>query len=271
MAGQAPDSTSAPLPGNSWMSRAKAVLITLTLWAYFLLGFCLYFAPFFLLAAIFTPARQQAAQKLNSRYFKGFFWLCRLLIPKHRWHIDPEIDRIRGAMVLANHISYLDSILMVSLFERHTTIAKARLFDFPFLGMNLNMAGYIPSSATGRHGQKMQQRIEALPGYLAQGGNLILFPEGTRSRTGNIGPYEKGGFKVARMCKAPIKVVSIRNTHRLFEPGRFLFHTERSNTIEVKLEGTLTPDYNHPNFSIDALMQEVHQLMAKATAKQAAP
>lgn len=269
MAGQAPDRTSAPLPGNGWLARLKDLLITLALWGYFTLGFCLFFAPVYLLAIIFAKQRQRAIQRLNSYFLKGFFGLCRLLVPKQHWHIDPEVRHIRGAIVLANHISYLDSILMVSLFTRHTTIAKARLFDIPFLGLNLNLAGYIPSDATRRHGLKLQQRIERLPDYLAQGGNLILFPEGTRSRTGQVGPFQKGGFKLARMCQAPIKVVTIHNTNGLFEPGRFLFHTEGRNAIEVKLAATLTPDYHQPDFSLETLMEQVHQLMADNTENKA--
>lgn len=245
------------------MKRAKDLLITLILWGYFTLGFFIFFAPIHLLAFLFAKERQRAAQKLNSYFFKGFFSLCRLLIPNQRWCIDPAVRRIRNAIILCNHISYLDSILLVSLFPKHTTIAKARLFAIPLLGQNLDMAGYIPSSAAGRHGQKMQRRLDQLPDFLAQGGNLILFPEGTRSRTGKVGPLQKGGFKIARLCRATICVVAIRNTNRLFEPGRFLFHTGLSNTIEVKLTATLTPDYDHPDFSIDSLMDQVRERMSR--------
>jgi 1-acyl-sn-glycerol-3-phosphate acyltransferase len=249
-------------PGG--MARLKDLIITLALWGYFTLGFCLIFAPFYLWVFLFAKNKQPAFQQLNSRFLKGFFALCRLLIPKQQWHIDPDVRRIRGAIVLCNHISYLDSILMVSLFARHTTIAKAQLFTIPLMGLNLHMAGYIPSSAQGRHGHILQQRLDRLPDFMAGGGNLILFPEGTRSRTGQVGPFHKGGFKIARMCQAPIKVVTIRNTNHLFPPDRFLFHTSGANTIEVKLAGTLTPDYGHPDFSIQALMDQTRQLLARA-------
>ncbi len=258
MAGQSFD-TAPPL---TLLQRTKDLLITLILWGYFTIGFCLIFAPIYLLAMIFAQDRQRVFQWLNSFFFKSFFTLCRTMIPNHRWHIDPQVRRIRGAIILCNHISYLDSILMVSLYPQHTTIAKARLFNIPLFGRNLDTAGYIPSTGEGRLGQKQQQRLERLPDFLSRGGNLFLFPEGTRSRNGRIGPLQKGGFKIARMCKATIQVVSIRKTQRLFEPGRFLFHTNRDNIIEVKLEATLNPDYDHPDFSIDVLMQQVIDLMA---------
>lgn len=262
MNGQAPDNPGEHLPVNGWMARLKDLLITLALWGYFTLGFCIFFSPFFLWSLLFAQNRQFAIQKLNSYFLKGFFKLCRLLIPKVRWHIDPQVHRIRGAVIIANHVSYLDSILMVSLFARHNTIAKARLFDIPLFRLNLNSAGYIPSNATGRNSLKMQQRVEQLPDYLSQGGNLILFPEGTRSRTGIVNPFQKGGFKIARICKAPLKVVVIHNTDHLFEPGRFLFNTCQHNTITVKLVATLTPDYRQPGFSLNTLMEQVRQLMA---------
>ena len=90
-------------------------IITLVLWTYFTAGFVLFLSPFYLWAGVFSKDRERAFQQLNSRFYRGFFFLVRRLMPGHRWQIQPEVAGIRSAVVVCNHRSYLDSILLISL------------------------------------------------------------------------------------------------------------------------------------------------------------
>lgn len=256
-------SSSPPTRRTAWFRWMKDLLITLLLWLYFTVGFIIFFAPFYCLALIFSKRRATAFQYFNYLFYKGFFFLCRLVIPSHRWHIDPKIGDTRSAMVVCNHLSYLDSILLVSLFPRHTTIAKDRLFGIPILGRLMALSGYIPSSGKGRYADLLLNSLAAVNANLEAGGNIIVFPEGTRSRDGQVGELHKGAFKIAKYCRAPIKVLKIRNTDKLFIPGRFLFNTCSENSIDLKLIAELTPDYDSSSFSLPALMAHVRVLLGE--------
>ena len=256
---------SAPSPfltrATAWVRWTKDLLITLLLWVYFTAGFVIFFAPFYVLSLVFARYRASAFQCLNYLFYKVFFILCRLIIPSHRWNIDPRVSGIRSAVVICNHVSYLDSILLVSLFPKHTTIAKDKLFGIPILGHLMALSGYIPSSGKGRFADLLLNSLTAVTTNLQSGANIIVFPEGTRSRNGQVGTLNRGAFKIAKYCRAPIKVLKIRNTDKLFIPGKFLFNTCSGNMIELKLIAELTPDYDSSTFSIPGLMAEVHALL----------
>jgi 1-acyl-sn-glycerol-3-phosphate acyltransferase len=244
-----------------WIRYTKDLLITLSLWSYFTVGFILFFAPIYLLTFFFAPHRATGFQYLNSFFYKGFFLICRWLIPGHRWDIQPEVRRIRSSVIVCNHISYLDSVLLVSLFPRHTTIAKDRLFRIPVFGRMLAISGYIPSSGTGRYADLLLNSLDAIADNLRSGGNIIVFPEGTRSRDGQVGPLQKGAFKIAKYCHAPIKVLKVTNTNKLFVPGKFLFNTCAGSTIGLKLIAEISPDYDSDAFSIRQLKAQVSSLL----------
>ena len=178
--------------GVRWLKDAS---ITLVLWGYFTAGFVLFFSPFYLLAFLFAKERTTAFQNLNSRFYDGFFRICRFLIPGHRWQIDPAVRKVRSCVVVCNHVSYLDSILLVSMFRRHTTIAKDRLFRIPVFGRLLALSGYIPSSGGGRFTDLLINSLDTIAANLEAGGNVIVFPEGTRSRDGRIGELQKGALQ----------------------------------------------------------------------------
>lgn len=242
------------------------LMVTLLLWGYFTIGFVVFFAPFYVLCAVFAPRRQRSFQRLNHHFYQGFFVLCRLLMPRQGWYIDPAVKTIQSSVVVSNHISYIDSIWLISLFTRHTTIVKNRLLNIPILGWVVRLSGYLPADATGRWGALMLQRIERLPDELAAGANLIVFPEGTRSRTGVMGPLNHGAFKLARLCRAPLVVLYIQNTDQLFTPGKFLFNTCKANTIKVKLLAHIEPDYDNRSFSIDQIARQVYSVFNNAMA-----
>ncbi len=246
-----------------WYHFLLDLSVTLVLWSYYTLGFVLFFSPFYFLATIFAGNRQSAFQKLNHIFYKGFFGIVKRLIPACRWQIPQEVREIRSSVIVCNHRSYIDAILLISIYARHTTIAKARLFRIPVFGSMLGLSGYIPSEAGGRFAEMMMDLMARMEGFLASGGNVIIFPEGTRSRDGRIGRLNKGAFKLAKMCKVPVKVLFIENTDKLFKPGKFLFNAHSPNTVTVALAGEMNPDYRSDQFSINGLVAEVHALLEK--------
>jgi 1-acyl-sn-glycerol-3-phosphate acyltransferase len=237
------------------------VAVTLLLWSYYSVGFILFFAPFYLAAYFFSHDREASFQRLNHRFYRGFFFLLRLLVPWNKWRIQEEVLRIRSSVIVCNHVSYLDPILMIALFEKHKTIVKARFFRMPIFRKVVELSGYLPSSSSGETTNVMIQRLEEMDAYLKSGGNLFVFPEGTRSRDGTVGRLNKGAFKIARFCRRPIQVLSIRNTDKLFQPGKFLFHTCVSNTVSVQLLAAIEPDYQSVDFSISRLTSQVRSLL----------
>jgi len=249
---------------NNVLKYPANLLVTLLLWVYYLLGFLVLFSPFYLLARIVSRDRQFAFQRLNSLFYRIFFHLVRLLIPRVRFDISPGIKAIRSSVILCNHLSYLDPILLISLFPRQKTIVKSDIFRLPVFGWILRQSGYLPSLTEESNLSQVLRQVQEMKAYLAAGGNLFVFPEGTRSRDGRIGPFNKGAFRIARMCQAQISVLTIGNTQRLFPPGRFLFNTTERFTISVKPAGRLAPDYSDPSFSLAGLMEQVLALMERA-------
>lgn len=258
--------TSAPY--LKWLQFFKDVVITVALWGYYTIGFVVFFAPFYLLARLFSAEVPRTFQRLNSRFYRWFFVLLRWLVPACRWEVDDAVEAIRGSVVVANHASYLDPILLISFFPRHTTIAKRRLFSIPIYGRMLRLSGYLPSSSDGRLADLMLLRMEQMPALLADGGNLVIFPEGTRSRDGHIGSLNPGAFKIARLCKAPIDVIYMQGTARLFQPGRFVFDTGSPITIRVQHLARIEPRYGDPDFSLRALMAQVQRSLERHQMKK---
>jgi len=237
------------------------VFVTFLLWAYYIPGCLLLCFPFYLTAYFFSPDREFAFQRINHLFHRSFFLLLRIVTPGLTWQVQKEIREIRSCVIVSNHLSFLDPILLVSLLVGQKTIVRSDFFSYPVFGWLLKTSGYLPSSANGEFSPLMIERVEAMADYLAAGGNLFVFPEAHRSRDGRIGPFSKGVFTIARRCRAPIVVLSISNTERLFPPDRFLLSTCIPNTVNVSILAKLTPDYEDDAFSLSGLMTEVRALM----------
>ena len=246
---------------HKYLKPVSDLIVTLLLWVYFTLGFIVFFSPFYLAAYLFSENRENSFQRLNHHFYKGFFFLIRVFIPGQKWCISDEIGSIRSSVIVCNHLSYLDPLLLISLVKQHKTIVKNTFFSVPIFGWMLRQAGYIPSTSEGRLSEIMIERLDTMADFLASGGNLFIFPEGTRSRGGAIGRLNKGAFKIARLCRTPIKVLYISNTNKLFTPGKFLFNTMVTNAITVEQIADIEPDYQIASFSISDLMSQVQSLL----------
>ena len=242
-----------------WIKRLIDFFVTIAVWLYFTLGFLILFSPFYGYSYFFSKNLEISFQKLNRRFFRSLFKVLQIITPGVKIHVDEEVYSIRSSVILCNHISYLDPILLVSLFEKQKTIVKKTFLKVPIFGWLVKRSGFLFPTAEETFTSSVVQGFENLENYLLSEGNLFIFPEGTRSRDGKIGQLQKGAFNIAKRCRAPIQVLMIKNTNKLFGPGKWLLNTCVPNTIEVKRIMSIQPEYTSAQFSLHALMEQVRQ------------
>jgi 1-acyl-sn-glycerol-3-phosphate acyltransferase len=104
-----------------------------------------------------------------------------------------------GAVYASNHSSNVDSPAMFwslrSLFPRVRVLYKAELRKLPVLVWAFDLAGFVPLERANR--RQSWPAVERAAQAIAQGYSFFIFPEGTRSRTGELLPFKKGGFIMA--------------------------------------------------------------------------
>lgn len=130
-----------------------------------------------------------------------------------------------GPFILApNHVSLLDPPLVgVSCGRWPFIMAKAELFK-GIVGWGIEQMGSFPvkRGSADRYAFKQAKRI------LTEGHPLLIFPEGTRTRTGELGPAEAGLAMLAHSNKVPVVPVYIAGTERAFSPRRPGFRVVRA-------------------------------------------
>jgi len=245
------------------ISNVYNFLITSILWVYFLFGYLFLLLFLFLPDIIIFKNLSATLQNINHVHLRCFFSLTRAFIRRTKFKIPDEVSQIRSSVIVCNHISYLDPILLVSLFPRHLTIVKNTFFKVPIFGWFLKNTGYIPSAPNEMMGAAMINNLESIKKHIADGGIVFVFPEGTRSRDGKLAAFNKGVFSIARYCKAPIHLILIKNTNMLFRPGTFSFDTRAFNTITLNLIGKLKPNFKSFNFSVSSVAKNARALFEK--------
>jgi 1-acyl-sn-glycerol-3-phosphate acyltransferase len=108
----------------------------------------------------------------------------------------------RGLVVVANHPSMLDAMMLVARLPRAACIMKASLMRNPFLGPGARLARYIRNdSARGM--------VERAVADLRAGGQLVLFPEGTRSPPQGLHAFHASFAMIAKRAQVPVQAVFI--------------------------------------------------------------
>jgi len=241
------------------MDRFIDYTATLLYWGWFIFGFLLFFSWRYLFFALFTKDPEFHFQRLNSQFYRVFFAIVKATSPRQKIVIDEKVAAIKSSVIVCNHLSYLDPLLLITLFPRHRTIVKARFFGIPVFGWIIKKSGYLPATSEGPFARMMIEQMETMRPYLKAGGNFFVFPEGTRSRSGKISKLNKGALKIARMCRAPVYVLKLRNTDKLFTPGKFFFNTRNENVISVTIIDCIEPDYLNDPPSTTELEMQVQQ------------
>lgn len=136
-------------------------------------------------------------------------------------HGAEHIQRHRAAVYAVNHASNVEPpILFVALedvFPRLRILYKAELRKLPVLTSAFDLAGFVPLER-GNPDQSLPA-IERAAEALREGASFLIFPEGTRSRTGQLLPFKKGGFIMAIEAQVPIVPVAVRGGRDAMRKG----------------------------------------------------
>ncbi len=142
-----------------------------------------------------------------------------------------RLPRRRTAVYCANHASNIDAPLLFHvLHPRLHMLYKAEFGRMPILGPAAPVAGFIPVERQNR--EQSQQAVDLAAESVARGHSFLVFPEGTRSRTGELLPFKKGGFIMAIKAQVPIVPVAIIGGRAAMTRGSRLI---RPVTVDVRV------------------------------------
>ncbi|HET7696592.1 MAG TPA: lysophospholipid acyltransferase family protein [Vicinamibacterales bacterium] len=153
-------------------------------------------------------------------------WLSGItVVVKHREYIL----RDRAAVYAVNHASNVEPPVLYAalaeLFPRLRVLYKAELRKLPILVRAFDLAGFVPLERGNR--EQSLPAIERAAAALRDGNSFLIFPEGTRSRTGELLPFKKGGFIMALQAGAPIVPVAIAGTRDAMRKGSLVIRPVR--------------------------------------------
>ncbi len=128
-------------------------------------------------------------------------------------NLDPNATSI----FCVNHQSAMDiPVLFVKLPVQFRFVAKRSLFHLPFLGWHLRRSGHIPVDR-GRPRQGLKS-LEQAAERIRAGNSVVLFPEGHRSRDGQMLPFKTGSFYLAILAGVPIVPITLNGTRQVLKP-----------------------------------------------------
>lgn len=134
------------------------------------------------------------------------------------------ILRDRAAVYAVNHASNVEPpILFYSLsplFPRLRVLYKAELRKLPILVRAFDLGGFVPLERGNR--DQSLPAIDRAAEALREGNSFLIFPEGTRSRSGELLPFKKGGFIMAIKAQVPIVPVAITGAREAMRKGSYV-------------------------------------------------
>ncbi|MEO7994722.1 MAG: lysophospholipid acyltransferase family protein [bacterium] len=225
------------------------------------------------LAPVSRASRAMAAASRKSRPLYRFAQFlvstyCRLCHGLTMEGLE-HVPATGGLLVIANHQSHLDPPLLGSICPRPIQwLAKAELFNKPFLSWLLPEFGQVPVAREAGGGETVKTAVE----ILKQGLVLGVFPEGSRSRDGARQKAKTGAVAMAVLADVPLLPIYISGTRAAMPPGATLpipgrkIHVRIGPPFRLDLPAEALEDVDRREAEAEAVLDRVFALAPGGTA-----
>ena len=216
------------------MVRDASVLLpvfSLAFWAFIALSSLLLFPVAVLVWAITAPfdRRLRVQHQFTCFWASLYTWLNPLWRVRvtGRENIRPE----RTYVMIANHQSFLDILVLFRLFRHFKWISKAEMFRIPCIGWNMALNRYVKL----RRGspESIARMMAACEQHLAAGSSVMIFPEGTRSEDGRLRAFKHGAFTLAQNARVPLLPVVVEGTANALPKHGFVLRGRHAIRVRV--------------------------------------
>ena len=185
---------------------------------------------------------------LLTRHSNVLYWLARYGVRlglatvgiRYRVTGEEHIQRSRPTVYCVNHASNLEPpvvyMVLAAVHPKLRVLYKAEIHRLPLLSTVFDVAGFVPIQRRSR--EQSRVAIEIAAQALRAGNSFLIFPEGTRSRTGELLAFKKGGFVMALKGKAAIVPLTILGARQAMRKGSPII---RPVTVTVRLGVPIDP------------------------------
>jgi 1-acyl-sn-glycerol-3-phosphate acyltransferase len=160
-------------------------------------------------------------------------------------------------VMVANHLSLLDILVLFRLFRHFKWVSKIENFKVPFIGWNMSMNRYIKLRRGDR--DSVIEMMAECEKTIAEGNSIMMFPEGTRSPNGVLRPFKPGAFELAKKTQTAILPIVISGTADALPKRGFVL--QGRHPVRIRVLDPIPPE-RVADMSVEQLTVHVHDLIA---------
>ena len=237
-------------------------ILSLGFWVFLTLTSALLFPVAVLIWAVTSPfdRRKFLLHKFTCFWASIYTWLNPV------WPVTIEgrekIRRDEAYVMVANHLSLLDILVIFRLFSHFKWVSKVENFRVPCIGWNMSLNRYIRLKRGDR--DSAIEMMNACEKTLGEGNSIMMFPEGTRSPTGQMREFKPGAFEIAVRTGRPILAIAIEGTSNALPKRGFVLQGRHPIGISVLEE---IPAAHLESGSAEQLSGQTRELIAKHLAR----
>jgi 1-acyl-sn-glycerol-3-phosphate acyltransferase len=194
------------------------------------------------------------------------FWASLYTWFNPAWRVRVEgREKIRPEatyLMVANHQSLLDILVLFRIFAHFKWLSKIENFRVPLIGWNMSLNRYIKL----RRGDpaSVQKMFERCRRTLREGSSIMVFPEGTRSPDGRMRAFKTGAFELAKSTQTPILPIALEGTANALPKRGFVLQGRHRIRLTILDE---VPPESFAHESVDQLTAGVRETIAKTLAR----
>ncbi len=209
----------------------RKTFLSIAIWGYdVILTVALFFVVFFVWL-IFYPFDK----KRKFAHMQCFWWADSLIRLNPFWKLKvsglDNIDYNKTYVIIANHQSMADIVVLYKTRMQFKWVSKDSLFKVPFIGWCLALTEHI-GLARGEYSSIKRVYRQAAE-WLRKDMSVLFFPEGTRSDSEEMNVFQNGAFKLAIKEKKPILPICIKGTREAIPKGSWIFRSNVSASLTV--------------------------------------